>query len=842
MKHKHGMRHAMLVIPSTFEDCLTYEMQIMYLKKYIDDHSAGNLEAIVERLNEIEKLLSEMEVEDIQAELANINAELQVISQKTDNLQEIKQDKLTFDDTPKAGSKNPVTSEGIKTALDAISAGGVVLDDTVTPSSSNGVKSSGIYTYVENVKTDINSTIGTRLTQVETKIESVSADSKTQSADIENLKSRVTKTESDIASLDISAEDIEELKSEVKSATDTVSNFDTRLTQDEATINRLNEVQVAHVGLIQQLETDSSQNKTLATEAKTTAEEAKQTAEATESVAREAKTAADSATGSVADLTTKVEENKTNIGLNKTEIDSLDHRVESAEDSIIQLETSKQDKLTFDDTPKADSNNPVTSKGIYNAIQSASPDGITARVEALETKQTQQDSKINSIENDLTNVKAYDSRIATNEEAIGDLEAGKQDKLTFDNTPRLGSQNPVTSEGIKAALDSISAAGVVLDDDVTQDSQNGVKSSGIYEYVTSSVTAAKDELSGEISSVQADYEEVNRVLGTKQNALTFDSTPTAGSQNPVTSEGIKSALDAISAGEVVLDDTVTENSQNGVKSSGIYNYVEPKIGEMMNDLETTRNQLSNTDRRVGDLENTTENLSADFGVLQSYINDLGGRVNVAESGVATNKSNIEQNATEIGTLKSQYGELENSFNATRDQVGQLDEKVQKAMVKNDLWRICSIGGLRLTRNTAMNIYTYGMDMGGSLNQTENIYIAGDTYNNVNAYIIASDNTYVLPKVAFSTNRLYLRLPVGFEYNKNDQYSTKYTFGRAGKLFFDCYCEQVGVTDTYNVYFASGASAFGIFTATSSEGTTRGFFEITAGTDEPVFTFTASEII
>ena len=57
-----------------------------------------------------------------------------------------------------------------------------------------------------------------------------------------------------------------------------------------------------------------------------------------------------------------------------------------------------------------------------------------------------------------------------------------QDKLTFDSTPTAGSTNPVTSGGVKTALDG------------------------------------------------------------KQNTLTFDTTPTAGSTNPVTSGGIANAI------------------------------------------------------------------------------------------------------------------------------------------------------------------------------------------------------------------------------------------------------------------------------------------------------------
>ena len=54
----------------------------------------------------------------------------------------------------------------------------------------------------------------------------------------------------------------------------------------------------------------------------------------------------------------------------------------------------------------------------------------------------------------------------------------------------------------------------------------------------------------------------------KQNALTFDTAPTEGSTNPVTSDGIKAALDDVQ-NSLVLDDTPTTNSSNLVKSGGV---------------------------------------------------------------------------------------------------------------------------------------------------------------------------------------------------------------------------------------------------------------------------------
>ena len=77
------------------------------------------------------------------------------------------------------------------------------------------------------------------------------------------------------------------------------------------------------------------------------------------------------------------------------------------------------------------------------------------------------------------NFDVIDLHLKQNEDAIG----GKQAKLTFDTAPTRGSGNPVTSGGIRVALEE------------------------------------------------------------KQDTLTFDTTPTAGSTKPVTSGGIHAALE-----------------------------------------------------------------------------------------------------------------------------------------------------------------------------------------------------------------------------------------------------------------------------------------------------------
>ena len=84
----------------------------------------------------------------------------------------------------------------------------------------------------------------------------------------------------------------------------------------------------------------------------------------------------------------------------------------------------------------------------------------------------------------------------------------KQDALTFDNLPTQGSNNPVKSGGVYSKIQDLTTVAQLIRDDV--------------------------------SAIQQEMPE-------KQNVLTFDNTPTANSDNPVKSKGIKSAIDGVQA-------------------------------------------------------------------------------------------------------------------------------------------------------------------------------------------------------------------------------------------------------------------------------------------------------
>lgn len=98
---------------------------------------------------------------------------------------------------------------------------------------------------------------------------------------------------------------------------------------------------------------------------------------------------------------------------------------------------------------------------------------------------------------------------------IDALDAAVTDGLTpdMDSIPTAGSQKPVTSAGIKAAIDT--------------------------------------------------------AVSGRQPLLTFDSTPTASSTNPVTSGGVYAALQNVQP-QITIDPTPTMASPNPVSSGGVY--------------------------------------------------------------------------------------------------------------------------------------------------------------------------------------------------------------------------------------------------------------------------------
>ena len=224
-----------------------------------------------------------------------------------------------------------------------------------------------------------------------------------------------------------------------------------------------------------------------------------------------------------------------NVNTNTTDIETLTGEMTNVKNTL----NNKQNVLTFDATPTAGSNNPVTSDGIKRALDNIDVGNVQEQLDVIKTEQREQNTKISANKTEIDSVK---------EEL-----AGKQNVLTFDATPTAGSQNPVTSDGIKKAIDNVDVGNVQeqLDAIKTEQTEQNKKISdnktqidSVKESVANQetdITALQETTAGHTTAIEG-------LQTGKQNVLTFDTTPTAGSQNPVTSDGIKKAIDASAGG------------------------------------------------------------------------------------------------------------------------------------------------------------------------------------------------------------------------------------------------------------------------------------------------------
>ena len=194
---------------------------------------------------------------------------------------------------------------------------------------------------------------------------------------------------------------------------------------------------------------------------------------------------------------------------------------------------AKQDALNFDTTPTEGSTNPVTSGGIKtalngkaNAVAAGSPSGGIV-------------------------IAGTSGELARSNKTVQDLLnaiAAKQDALNFDTTPTAGSTNPVTSGGIKTALNG--KANVKHGHDSIGGTSTAQDASVSCERDTVRITAENEviiSIEGQTIHLTVDnYENLVRALTDP------DSTPTANSNNLVTSGGVKAAIDALTTSVVPI--------------------------------------------------------------------------------------------------------------------------------------------------------------------------------------------------------------------------------------------------------------------------------------------------
>lgn len=222
-------------------------------------------------------------------------------------------------------------------------------------------------------------------------------------------------------------------------------------------------------------------------------------------------------------------------------------------------------------------------QALIESMQGQVDQAAASAAEALEAAKAA-DDKASGFADDIAAVQESIQTMGTQIASVQESLAEKQDKMTFDSTPTAGSQNPVTSGGIYQALQDVETTpgpkgdpgpqgeqgppgergpqgdpgpqgekgdtgaqgppgpqgepgdGAVLDDTVTATSQNGVKSSGIYQ----AIEAAK-------AGLQASIDALSRIQTTQgENIATLASEQSHIMENIETIEtqisGIQSSL------------------------------------------------------------------------------------------------------------------------------------------------------------------------------------------------------------------------------------------------------------------------------------------------------------
>lgn len=425
---------------------------------------------------------------------------------------------------------------------------------------------------------------------------------------------------SDVAELGTTVNDfIGSINESIRTLTASVSAADTKA---DAAASKANDA----VSAAEEANTTAEAASTKADTANTTASQAKTTADA-------AKTAADKAATDVQEMQSKLDGKQDVLTFDSTPTAGSDNPVTS--DGIYKAIRSVGETVVLDDTVTENSHNGVKSSGIYTAIESAKTT-LGQRITNVNTKVDAHTDDISALQEfqqtqDMAN-ETHNTQIAANASAIGSLQTGKQDRLkkvagettqyaqtTLANTvpDSVSPTDPVTiptTEAVSAAL-SKKQGTLTFDSAPENGSENPVTSGGIF-----------------------------TALEGKQDSLTFDSTPTEGSGNPVTSDGIYKAIQAGGGETIVLDNTVTKDSQNGVKSSGIYT----AIKAVQDDLDGQKTLISANTVAIDTAEGKITALEENSKTVATELSTLSGEVATLEAD-KMNKMNVDKQPTNNST-------------------------------------------------------------------------------------------------------------------------------------------------------------------------------------------------
>jgi hypothetical protein len=179
----------------------------------------------------------------------------------------------------------------------------------------------------------------------------------------------------------------------------------------------------------------------------------------------------------------------------------------------------------------------------------------------------------------------------------------KQDALTFDTTPTEGSTNPVTSGGVKEAIDNHIVSTVTRDDfESGKYAQVFVLANGGVGVQTSTGFGVALQVNGNTKWFMVDPDTIDNIIRASQSP---DSTPTANSNKLVTSDGVAAALAAKNSIDQVDDNDNQEAHLDAIaEDDDVYFKFQLKNGNTEKQVLLTVSKMDNFARAISNPDTT----------------------------------------------------------------------------------------------------------------------------------------------------------------------------------------------------------------------------------------------
>ena len=536
--------HRELVIPSSFAECFTYELQIAWLKKEIDNVATGgsgeSVKVLEEKVAALEKSVAALKnkTNTLTTSVSDIKGKINSIKNDLDNVKRNLENFATKDDIAGFISEDRVNEK-------------LVAYETIEHAEATFVKkgTTGDYVTVEQ--------LDNKLVDYATKIELQEYVTDVQ------LEDYLTKTE---------ANDTYAKKGEIPSDV---------LTKTEAVSTYATKEEIPNVSdFITETEADGKYATKESIVNFTTNDELNAYKEEVETnYAKKTE---------LPDLTDYAK---------KSELPDLaDYTTKSYVDTNF-LSKNDFDGIIQNYAEKTELNKYVTTETAETtyAKKSEIPSDVLTKTEAASTYATKEEipnvsdlatkQELTSGLNEKVSINTFDSVVATLA-TKENVEATYAKKTDIPDVSNLITDNELSQTLEEYATKTEIPEGVIVDATVSADGKNPVKSQGIYNFVV-------DQTSDLVT---------NEMLATKQDKLTFDETPTVGSVNPVKSSGIKTAIDTVTSDMLTKTEAVSTYATKSEIPS-LDNYV---TKNEIADMATMNGKLETITETIEANENITD--------------------------------------------------------------------------------------------------------------------------------------------------------------------------------------------------------------------------------------------